>query len=80
MAAVRQALQMPVSNPQAMESVGAFMVRVDWIERLLCPRCKVGRLHVTAVLMGQARLPAPGCALLPQGRDHHDRLLCQKWV
>ena len=68
LAAARQALQMPVSNPQAMESARAFMVRVALIDALLCPCCKVGRLHVTAVLMGQARLPAPGCALLPQGR------------
>ena len=68
LAAARLALQMPVSNPQAMECARAFMVRVALIDALLCPCCKVGRLHVTAVLMGQARLPAPGCALLPQGR------------
>ena len=68
LAAARQALHMPASNPKAMECARAFMARVATIDVLLCPCCKVGRLHVTAVLMGQARLPAPGCALLPQGR------------
>ncbi len=77
LAAARQALQMPVSNPQAMECARAFMVRVALIDALLCPCCKVGRLHITAVLTGQARVPAPGHTLLPQGRGHHDRLLCQ---
>ena len=66
--AARQALHMPASNPQAMECARAFMTRVAKMDVLLCPCCKVGRLHVTAVLMGQARLPAPGHTLLPQGR------------
>ena len=68
LAAARQALHMPAPNPQAMESARAFMARVATMDVLLCPCCKVGRLHVTAVLMGQARLPAPGHTLLPQGR------------
>ena len=68
LAAARQALHMPASNPQAIESAQAFMARAARMDVLLCPSCKVGRLHVTAVLMGQARLPAPGHTLLPQGR------------
>ena len=53
------ALQMPLPNPQAVESAQGFMARVARIDVSLCPCCKVGRLHVTAVLPGQARLPAP---------------------
>jgi hypothetical protein len=34
----------------------------------LCPCCKVGRLQVTAVLQGQARLPAPTCSVAQQSR------------
>ena len=66
--AARLALQMPALNPQALESARAFMTRVAKMDVLLCPCCKVGRLHVAAVLMGQARLPAPGCTVVPQGR------------
>ena len=68
LAAARHALHMPASNPQAMECARAFMARVATMDVLLCPCYKVGRLHVTAVLMGQARLPAPGHTLAPQGR------------
>jgi len=57
--AARLALQMPLPNPQAVESAQGFMTRVARIDVSLCPCCKVGRLHVTAVLPGQARLPAP---------------------
>ena len=66
--AARQALHMAPSNPQAMECARAFMARMATMDVLLCPCCKVGRLQVTAVLMGQARLPAPGHTLVPQGR------------
>ena len=60
--AARLALQMPAANPQAMESAQGFLARVARIDVGLCPCCKVGRLKVTAVLQGQARLPAPaGC-------------------
>lgn len=34
----------------------------------LCPCCKVGRLQVTAVLQGQARLPAPAGVVAQQRR------------
>ena len=37
LAAARQALQMPASNPQAMESARAFMARVGTMDVLLCP-------------------------------------------
>ena len=59
LAAARQALQMPAINPQAIESAQAFMQRVARLDVSVCPCCKVGRLHVVAVLQGQARLPAP---------------------
>ena len=45
-------------NPQAIESAQAFMQRVARLDVSVCPCCKVGRLHVVAVLKGQARLPA----------------------
>ena len=57
--AARQALQMPALNPRAIECAQAFMVRVTSIDVSACPCCKVGRLHVAAVLVGQTRLPAP---------------------
>jgi hypothetical protein len=66
--AARRALQMPASNPQAMESAQGFMARVAKIDLGLCPCCKVGRLQVTAVLQGQARLPTLGRVVLQQGR------------
>ena len=56
----RRALQLPQSNPQAIESARDFMARVAKIDVLRCPHCQAGRLHVVQVLMGQARLPAPG--------------------
>ena len=59
LSAARAALQMPQSNPQAIESAQGFMARVAKIDVGLCPCCKVGRLQVTAVLQGQARLPEP---------------------
>ena len=57
--AARQALQMPAVNPRAIESAQAFMARVASIDVSVCPSCKVGRLHVAAVLVGQPRLLAP---------------------
>ena len=68
LSAARQALRMPALSPRAVESAQAFMTRVALIDVLLCPCCKVGRLHVVAVLMGQARLSAPGNTLMPQAR------------
>ena len=68
LSAARQALQMPAVNAQAIESAQAFMQRVAGMDVLVCPCCEVGRLHVAAVLMGPARLPAPGCTVVPQGR------------
>ena len=59
LAAARQPLQVPAVNPPAIESAQAFMQRVARIDVSVCPCCKVGRLHVVAVLQGQARLPAP---------------------
>jgi len=74
LSAARTALQMPLPNPQAMESVQGFMVRVVRIDVSLCPCCKVGRLHVIAVLQGQARLATPACAVA-----QHSRGAAMKW-
>jgi len=68
LAAARQALQMPVLNPQALESAQGFMARVARIDVGLCPCCKLGRLRVTETLAGARHLPAPLAAVLPQGR------------
>jgi hypothetical protein len=66
--AARLALQMPQPNPQAMESAQGFLARVARMDVSLCPCCKVGRLQVTVVLQGQARLPAPTCAVMQHSR------------
>ena len=66
--AARTALQMPQSNPKAIESAQRFMARVAKMEMGLCPCCKAGRLQVTVVLLGQSRLPAPPCAVMPSNR------------
>lgn len=68
LAAARLALHMPASNPQAMESAHAFMARVAKMDVEVCPCCRVGRLRVTAVLLGQARLPSPQAPNAPPSR------------
>jgi hypothetical protein len=65
LSAARLALQMLIINPQAVESVQAFMARVAKIDVGLCPCCKVGRLVVCARLQASAQLPAPGCSTSP---------------
>lgn len=59
LAAARLALHMPAPKSQAMESAQAFMARVAKMDVQVCPCCKVGRLRVVAVLLGQAHLPSP---------------------
>jgi len=66
--AARLALQMPAANVRAMESAQGFMTRVARLDVSLCPCCKIGRLHVTAVLPGQARLPTPAGVVAQQSR------------
>ena len=66
--AARLALDMPIVNPQALESAQAFMTRVALIDVLLCPCCKAGRLHVIATLPGQRQLQAPGNTVPAQCR------------
>ena len=68
LSAARLALRMPAPNPQATESAQGFLARVAQIEVGLCPCCKVGRLQVTAVLQGQARLPAPADVVAQKSR------------
>ncbi len=65
LSAARLALQMPIINPQAVESVQAFMARVAKLDVGLCPCCKVGQLVVCARLQASAQLPAPGCSTAP---------------
>jgi hypothetical protein len=66
--AARLALQMPVINPQAIESAQAFMARIAMINVLLCPCCKVGTLHVVATLQGSTPLPPPSARVPEQSR------------
>ena len=66
--AARQALQMPVINPRAVESARDFMMRVAKVDVMLCPCCKTGRLRVIDVLAGNRRLSAPGGVLIQQSR------------
>jgi hypothetical protein len=68
--AARAALGMPALNAPAVECAKEFMARVARFDLLLCPCCKVGRLHVTEILKGAARLPAPGgiATLKPQAQ------------
>ncbi len=68
LSAARLALQMPASNPQAVESAQAFMARVAKMDVRLCSCCKVGRLQITATLKGSNQLPAPGCMEPTQNR------------
>jgi len=49
----------PLPNAQAMESAQGFIARVTKMDVGLCPCCRLARLHVGAVLAGQARLPEP---------------------
>lgn len=50
--AARQSLRMPQPNVQAMECAHDFLTRVARIDAHLCPCCKAGRLHITAILGG----------------------------
>ena len=68
LAAARAALQMPAVNPQATESVHAFMARVAKMDVLLCPCCRHGQLHVRAVLAGLKRLPSSANSFAPTCR------------
>lgn len=68
LSAARLALQMPAANARALESAQEFMARVVRLDVGLCPCCKLGRLKVTAVLPGQARLPIPAGVVAQQSR------------
>jgi hypothetical protein len=64
--AARMSLRMPQPTVQAMECARDFLARVARIDVRLCPCCKAGRMHVTQVLLGASRLPAPASSVLPQ--------------
>lgn len=68
LAAARQALQMPASNAQALESAQGFMARVAKIDVNLCPACKAAPLRVVNSLAGLKQLPAPGTWVRPECR------------
>ena len=68
LAAARLALHMPAPKSQAMESAQAFMARVAKMDVQVCPCCKVGRLRVVGVLLGQARLASPVGPSTPPNR------------
>jgi hypothetical protein len=61
-------LQMPASNPLALESAQAFMARVAQINTRQCPACEHGQLRVVQTCKGHKRLPDPltGQELNPQ--------------
>jgi hypothetical protein len=63
LAEARQALAMPVPNPDAVESATDFMRRVAKVDVLCCPCCAAGRLRVVQTLSGLPRLPAPDACL-----------------
>jgi hypothetical protein len=66
--AARLALKVLPVNAHPIESAQAFMVRIAMINVLLCPCCKVGGLHVAAVMQGQTQLPAPGATVAAKSR------------
>jgi len=66
--AARLALEMPVLNPQALESAQAFMLRVSKVDASLCPCCKKGRLRIIETLPGLRRLSAPAGTVNAQSR------------
>lgn len=66
--AARQALQMPVINPRAVESALDFMMRVARVDVMLCPCCKIGKLRVIETLTGNARLSLPDGVVIQQSR------------
>jgi Putative transposase len=68
LAQAREALQMPVPNPAALESTAAFVKRTTGIDAQQCPCCGAGWLRVVQTLAGPRRLPTAGSTVLPQGR------------
>jgi len=56
LAAARAALQAPAPDPIVLESVDAFMRRIDQYQRLRCPHCGKGRFMPTAPI---AAAPLP---------------------
>jgi hypothetical protein len=51
LAAARLALHAPVPDPVVVESVAAFMHRIDQHERLRCPHCGKGQFVPTAAIV-----------------------------
>ena len=68
LAQARAQMQMPPSNPVALESVQGFMRRVAQVDLHQCPCCKLGRLRLVETLKACKTLPVPGAqtAITPQ--------------
>ena len=60
LAQAREALRMPMANPQALESATEFMQRVAKVDTAQCPCCAPGRLRLVQTLKGSRTLPAAG--------------------
>lgn len=59
MSQARVLLEMPQTQPQAIEEAQAFMRRVAALEINTCPHCHIGRLRLVQLLAPQ-RSPMPG--------------------
>jgi hypothetical protein len=59
LAAARAALGAPPPQPEAIESVAAFLHRVSHIKYAGCPHCSSGQFRLVAVFRPKARLPDP---------------------
>ena len=60
LAQAREALRMPMANPQALESAKEFMQRVAKVDTAKCPCCARERLRLVETFKGSRTLPAPG--------------------
>ena len=63
LAQARAALQMPATNPVAIESAHDFVQRVARHDLLQCPRCLAGRLRVSEAFARGRHLPTPAAIL-----------------
>ena len=68
LAHAREHMQMPQSNPVALELAQDFMRRVAQVDLYQRPCCQLGRLRLVETLRGCKTLPAPGAhnAITPQ--------------
>ena len=60
LAQARAQMQMPQSNPVALESAQDFLRRVAQVDLHQCPRCQIGHMRWVETLKGCKTLPPPG--------------------